>query len=66
MLRDDRWVFIQYDEDASKGIELFDMKTDPRQLTNLASSPDHASRVEEWKAKVTAKLTAVRTNDLGK
>ena len=64
MLRDDRWVFIQYGEDAKGGIELYDMQNDPRQLTNLANSPEHVSRVEEWKAKVTAKLTAVQTNDL--
>jgi iduronate 2-sulfatase len=64
MLRDDRWVFIQYGEDAKGGIELFDMQNDPKQLTNLASSLDHVSRVEEWKAKLTAKLAAVRANDL--
>ncbi|MBL9133331.1 MAG: sulfatase [Verrucomicrobiaceae bacterium] len=64
MLRDERWVFIQYGEDAKGGIELFDMHNDPRQLTNLAHSLDHVSRVEEWKTKVAAKLTAVRANDL--
>ena len=64
MLRDDRWVFIQYGEDAKGGIELFDMQNDPKQLTNLASSLDHVSRVEKWKAKLTAKLAAVRANDL--
>jgi iduronate 2-sulfatase len=64
MLRDDRWVFIQYSEDASKGIELFDMQNDPKQLTNLAQSPDHSDRVVEWKAKITAKLADVRANDL--
>ena len=66
MLCDDRWVFIQYNEDASRGIELFDMQNDPQQITNLATSLDHVSRVEDWKAKVTAKLKAVRDNDLGK
>jgi iduronate 2-sulfatase len=64
MLRDERWVFIQYGEDAKSGIELYDMQNDPRQLTNLASSSAHVSRVEQWKAKVTAKLAAVRANDL--
>jgi iduronate 2-sulfatase len=64
MLRDDRWVFIQYGEQAERGIELFDMHNDPRQLTNLAHSLDHVSRVEEWKTKIAAKLAAVRANDL--
>jgi iduronate 2-sulfatase len=66
MLRDERWVFIQYNEDASKGVELYDMQTDPRQLTNLAKSPDHAARVGEWKTRITAKLAAVRANDLAR
>ncbi len=66
MLRDERWVFIQYGEDAGRGIELYDMQTDPRQFTNLAQSLDHVSRVEEWKEKITAKLAAVRANDLGR
>jgi iduronate 2-sulfatase len=64
MLRDDRWVFIQYTEDASKGIELFDMQNDPQQFTNLASSPEHAATVKAWKVKITAKLAAIRVNDL--
>jgi iduronate 2-sulfatase len=66
MLRDDRWVFIQYNEDAKGGIELFDMQNDPQQITNLATSLDHVSQVEAWKTRITAKLKAVRTNDLGK
>lgn len=64
MLCDDRWVFIQYGEDGKGGIELFDMKNDPRQITNLAESLDHVSIVADWKEKITAKLKAVRTNDL--
>jgi len=64
MLCDDHWVFIQYGEDAKGGIELFDMKNDPQQITNLAESIDHVSRIEEWKTKITEKLAAVRANDL--
>lgn len=64
MLRDDRWVFIQYGEDAKGGIELFDMRRDPQQFTNLASSPEHAAIVAGWQTKLTAKLKAVRSNDL--
>jgi len=64
MLRDDRWVFIQYGEDAKGGIELFDMHKDPKQYTNLAASPEHAPIVAAWKTRLADKLTAVRTNDL--
>jgi iduronate 2-sulfatase len=65
MLRDDRWVFIQYGKDAKGGVELFDMHQDPQQYTNLANSPEHAAVVASWKSKLADKLAAVRTNDLG-
>lgn len=64
MLRDDRWAFIQYGENAKGGIELFDMHRDPHQYTNLANSPEHAAIVAGWKSKLADKLKAVRANDL--
>ncbi len=64
LLRDDRWAYIQYAENASGGIELFDMKKDPKQYSNLASSSEHASIVTSFKAKLAEKLAAVRKNDL--
>lgn len=64
LLRDKDWAYIQYEEDASKGIELFDMKADPEQYTNLAGDPGQQERVEAFKAKMAAKLEAVRDNDL--
>ena len=36
LLREKNWAYIQYAENASKGIELFDMQKDPKQYTNLA------------------------------
>ena len=64
LLRDDRWAYIQYMEDASKGVELFDVVNDPKQYTNLASSPEHAETVAQFKAKLATKLSALRDNDL--
>ncbi|MEP4684629.1 MAG: sulfatase/phosphatase domain-containing protein, partial [Rhodopirellula bahusiensis] len=64
LIRTDRWAYIQYKEDASGGIELFDMETDPKQFTNLATSPDHQDVVAQMKQRLTAKLTEVRSNDL--
>ena len=64
LLREDRWAYLQYAEDASKGIELLDMEEDPKQYTNLAARPDHQAEVERLKAKLAAKLTEIRTNDL--
>ena len=64
LLREDRWAYIQYKEDASAGIELFDTQNDPQQFTNLANNPDHADRVAEFKTKLASRLHEVRTNDL--
>jgi iduronate 2-sulfatase len=64
LLREDRWAYIQYAEDAKNGIELFDMHKDPLQYTNLAESLEHQSIVAEFKTKLKEKLKAVRDNDL--
>ncbi|MCB1062485.1 MAG: sulfatase [Verrucomicrobiae bacterium] len=64
LLRERDWAYLQYEEDASKGIELFDMKKDPLQYTNLAELPEQADRVAEFKAKMAAKLAVLRANDL--
>lgn len=66
LLREDRWAYLQYGEDAAQGIELFDMEQDPKQYTNLAKRPEQQTVVEAFKAKLAAKLKAVRTNDLGR
>ena len=66
LLREDKWAYIQYNEDASGGIELFDMENDPKQYTNLAHKSDYKQMVDEFGAKLAKKLTDVRTNDLKK
>lgn len=65
LLRTDEWAYIQYDEDAKSGKELFDMENDPKQYTNLASNPEYASIVDKFQQKLKDKLKAVRTNTLG-
>ncbi|MHC4876481.1 MAG: sulfatase [Planctomycetota bacterium] len=64
LLRDNDWAFIQYGEDAKRGVELFDMHKDPLQYTNLAGDEQYAAVVAEHKARLTAKLRTVRDNDL--
>jgi len=64
LLRTDDWAYIQYEEDASGGIELFDINKDPGQFANLARNPEYASVVESFKARLVAKLKDVRDNDL--
>ena len=66
LLREDKWAYIQYREDASGGMELFDMERDPLQYTNLAKNPKYAAVVTTFKAKMAAKLRDVRDNDLGR
>ena len=64
LLRDDRWAYIQYTEDGSKGKELYDMKKDPQQYTNLANMPEHATTVESFQQKLAEKLKEIRDSDL--
>ncbi|MGI9473406.1 MAG: sulfatase/phosphatase domain-containing protein, partial [Rubripirellula sp.] len=64
LLREDRWAYIQYKEDASGGIELFDTVADPEQFENLAESPQHQAIVQRFQAQMADKLAAVRDNDL--
>jgi choline-sulfatase len=65
LLRNEDWAYIQYDEDAAAGIELFNMKKDPKQFTNLAQLPEFAPVVAMFKEKLKEKLIQVRVNDLG-
>ena len=64
LLREDRWAYIQYGENASGGIEMFDTQKDPRQYTNLAKHPRQQQRVAEFQVKLAAKLADLRDNDL--
>ena len=64
LIREDRWAYIQYKEDASGGQELFDMQSDPQQYTNLASKPEHAEEVTRLSIKLREKLASIRNNDL--
>lgn len=66
LLRNEKWAYIQYDEDAKGGMELFDMETDPKQYNNLAHYPQYRNIVSEFQDKLKAKLKEVRTNDLGR
>ncbi len=64
LLRTDKWAYIQYDEDAGSGIELFNMKTDPEQYTNLALDSNYAKVAEGFQNALAQRLVAVRNNDL--
>ena len=66
LLREDDWSFIQYGENGDKGMELYNIKKDPRQYTSLAKDPIHQKTVARFKAQMAAKLREVRDNDLKK
>ena len=66
LLREDKWAYLQYGEKAARGIELFDMEKDPKQYTNLVNVPEFKPVVDGFRAKLAAKLKAVRDNDLGR
>jgi arylsulfatase A-like enzyme len=65
LVRNDKWAYIQYDEDAGSGIELFDMYHDSKQYNNLAKNPLYSDVVSEMKAILKNKLKELRINDLG-
>ena len=65
LLRTEKWAYIQYDEDAASGMELFDMENDPKQFTNLAGKAAYAKTVSFFQKELRKKLTEVRINDLG-
>lgn len=64
LLREEKWAYLQYAENASRGVELFDMEADPGQFTNLARRPEYAQVVAEFQTKLATKLRAVRDSDL--
>lgn len=64
LIRNHKWAYIQYDEDAGAGMELFDMEHDAKQYNNLAYNPHYAQVVETMKRTLQEKLKEVRTNDL--
>lgn len=64
LIRTEDYAYIQYDEDAGSGIELYDMKRDPEQFNNLANSPEYLPVVKKMQSKLANKLKEVRENDL--
>ena len=65
LLRTEKWAYIQYDEDAKSGIELFDMENDPKQFTNLTKKTEYADKIVFFQKKLKEKLSDIRKNDLG-
>ncbi len=43
MIRDERWKLIKYNASGVKNLQLFDLKNDPDELNNLASSAKYSN-----------------------
>jgi iduronate 2-sulfatase len=65
LLRTQEYSYIQYGEDASGGIELFDIQSDAEQYNNLVHRPEYKFLAEAFKSRMAVKLQEVRSNDLG-
>jgi len=64
LCRTDKWAYIQYGEDASNGLELYNMEVDPKQYTNLAYDNNYKNIVSEFQQRLSIKLAAIRDNDI--
>ena len=52
-LRTERWAYIRYNDDTE---ELYDMASDPGQITNLAFNPEKRAELRIWHKKLDARL----------
>ncbi|MFM9965668.1 MAG: sulfatase/phosphatase domain-containing protein, partial [Planctomycetaceae bacterium] len=55
-IRDDRWKLIRYPHIDKT--QLFDLQTDPHEITNLADKPEHAAKVADLMTRLEQDLTA--------
>ena len=46
-LRTPRYRYMEWGQDGGDGAELYDHESDPREMVNLASHPQHAATVEQ-------------------
>ena len=53
-LRDDRWKLIRYPQVDQT--QLFDLKSDPHELKNLAARSEHSARVAQMTAALAAEM----------
>lgn len=60
LYREARWALLSYGRNG----ELYDMKKDPQQFTNLYNNPEYATVLADMQAKLKDKLAAVAEHDL--
>jgi arylsulfatase A-like enzyme len=55
-IRDERWKLIRYP--LVNRTQLFDLSTDPQELSNLADKPEHAAKIAELTALLTKEMAS--------
>ena len=60
-VRDERYKLIEYCVDENRHTQLFDLKTDPNEINNLAGNPDFAGHL--YKMRTLLKSEKVKQND---
>ena len=53
-LRDEQWKLIRYPQ--VDRTQLFDLKSDPHEITNLADRPEHGARIAAMTAALGAEM----------
>lgn len=66
LIRENRFAFIQYKEDASGGMELFDTDVDPQGYRNLIDDENYQDVVMRLRSTLAQKLADIRDNDLSR
>jgi len=51
-IRTDRWRYVEWGQQGDRGIELYDQRLDPKEMSNLALSKDHSEVIESLRKKV--------------
>lgn len=53
-MRSQEWSYIRYNDDTE---ELYNMHSDPDQFSNLATNPEYASVVKNWRMKMDTRMS---------
>lgn len=60
MLRTKKWALFQYGNNGEKGYELYDMKKDPKQYTNLVKNPEYSTALKSMQKMLQVKLQTAK------
>jgi iduronate 2-sulfatase len=64
-LRTDRYRYNEWGADGADGAELYDHRTDPEEMYNLAGDPEHADTVARLSKRIRARIAEARTAPVG-